>query len=152
MTTLPLFFLFLDSSKSFLSATLMCSSVFDHFVGLALKGLNSADDRISSIDLFQSNVSFLYPPQNIRKLVLFWYLQGVLKRSISLKWFNISTVDTNLVKIYLFKVINTNTRKSCELCSKLSIKTPECRSGVFVVNFEHSSQLFQVLLLLTLNK
>ena len=27
--------------------------------------------------------------------------------------------------IYLFKVNNTNTRKKCEICSKLTIKTPE---------------------------
>ena len=37
-----------------------------------------------------------------------------------------------------------------------TIKTPErrqlCPSGIFVVNFEHISQLFLVLLLLTLNK
>ena len=33
----------------------------------------------------------------------------------------------------------------CETCLKLTI------SGVFIVNFEHISQLFQVFLLLTLN-
>ena len=27
--------------------------------------------------------------------------------------------------IYLFKVNNKNTRKRCEICSKLTIKTPE---------------------------
>ena len=49
-----------------------------------------------------------------------------------------------------------NTRKRCEICSKLTIKTLEqrqrCRSGVFIVNFEHISHLFLVFLLLTLNK
>ena len=42
--------------------------------------------------------------------------------------------------IYLFKVNNKNTRKSCEICSKLTTKTLEWRltsSGVFTVNFEH---------------
>ena len=29
--------------------------------------------------------------------------------------------------IYLFKVNNRNTRKRCETCSKLTIKTPERR-------------------------
>ena len=29
--------------------------------------------------------------------------------------------------IYLFKVSNKNTRKRCEICSKLTIKTPERR-------------------------
>ena len=55
--------------------------------------------------------------------------------------------------MYLFKVNNRNTRKKCEICSKLTIKTPERRrSGVFIVNFEHISHLFLVFLLLTLNK
>ena len=35
--------------------------------------------------------------------------------------------------IYLFKVNNRNTRKGCEICSKL-IKIPE-RSGDFIVSF-----------------
>ena len=42
---------------------------------------------------------------------------------------------------YMLKVDNRNTRARCEICSKLTIKTPEpryCRhSGVFTVNFEH---------------
>ena len=32
-----------------------------------------------------------------------------------------------LAIIYLFKVINRNTRKTCEICSKLIVKTPEGR-------------------------
>ena len=58
-----------------------------------------------------------------------------------------------LANIYLFQVNNRNNRKSCEICSKLTIKTPEqrqwSRSGVFIVNFEHNSHLFLVFLLLT---
>ena len=41
--------------------------------------------------------------------------------------------------IYLFKVNNRNTRKRCEISSKLTIKTPERqyrRSGVFTVKFD----------------
>ena len=33
----------------------------------------------------------------------------------------------NPANIYLFKVSNRNTRKKCEICSKLTIKTPEQR-------------------------
>ena len=48
--------------------------------------------------------------------------------------------------IYLFKVDNIITRKRYEICSKLTIKTPERRqwrrSGVFIVNFEHISHFF----------
>ena len=58
--------------------------------------------------------------------------------------------------IYLLKVNNRNTRTRCEICSKLTINTPERRhwrrSGVFLVNFEHISHLVLVFLLLTLNK
>ena len=56
---------------------------------------------------------------------------------------------------YMFRVNNRNTRTRCEICSKLTIKTPQQRhwrrSGVFNVNFEHISHLVLVLLLLTLN-
>ena len=47
--------------------------------------------------------------------------------------------------IYLFKGNNRNTRKRCEICSKLTIKTP------VIVNFEHISHVL-VFLLLTLSK
>ena len=44
----------------------------------------------------------------------------------------------------------------CEVCSKLTIKTPErcqCRrSSVFIVNFGHISHLFLAFLLFTFNK
>ena len=57
---------------------------------------------------------------------------------------------------YLFNVNNRNTRKRCEIYSKLTTKIPERRqrhsSGVFVVNFEPISHLFIVFLLLTSNK
>ena len=54
--------------------------------------------------------------------------------------------------IFLFKVNNKNTWKKCEISSNITTKTPErhhwCCSGVFVANFEESSYLFLVLLLL----
>ena len=40
--------------------------------------------------------------------------------------------------IYLLKVNNSNNRAGCEICSKLTINTPErCHSSVSIVNFEH---------------
>ena len=55
--------------------------------------------------------------------------------------------------IYLLIVNNRNTKPRCQICSKLTIKTPKrrhwCRSGVFIVNFEHVSHLALVFLLLT---
>ena len=45
----------------------------------------------------------------------------------------------------MFKVNNRNTRGRSEIWSKLTIETPERRqwrrSGVFIVNFEHISQV-----------
>ena len=56
----------------------------------------------------------------------------------------------------MFKVNNRNSRKRCEICSKLTIKTLERhqwgRPDVFIVNFEHISHLVLVFLLLTLNR
>ena len=58
--------------------------------------------------------------------------------------------------IYLFRVKNRNSRTICEICSKLTIKTPERRqwrySGVFIVNFEHILHLVLLFVLLTLNR
>ena len=49
---------------------------------------------------------------------------------------NVSTVGN-----YMFKVNNRNTKRRCEICSKLTIKTPERRyftacSSVSIVNVE----------------
>ena len=63
--------------------------------------------------------------------------------------------NDNPAGIYLLKINNRNTRKRYEICSKLTIKTPERRqwrrSGVFIVNFERISHLVLVFLSLTLN-
>ena len=59
-----------------------------------------------------------------------------------------TTNNNNPAGNYVFKVDNRNTRTRCEICSKLTIKTPEQRqwhrSGIFIVNFEHISHLFLV--------
>ena len=61
----------------------------------------------------------------------------------------------NQAGIYLLKVNNRNTRTRCDICSKLTINTPErhhCRrAGFFIVNFEHILHLVLMFLLLTLN-
>ena len=53
--------------------------------------------------------------------------------------------------IYLFIFDNRNTRKKCEIRSKLTIKTPERRqwrrSGVLIFDFEHISQFFVMFLM-----
>ena len=61
-----------------------------------------------------------------------------------------SAADAYPAGNYMFIVNNRNTRTRCEICSKLTIKTPERRywrhSGVFIVNFKHISDLLQVFL------
>ena len=54
--------------------------------------------------------------------------------------------------IYLLKVNNRNTRTRFEICSKLTIKIPERRHGIFIENFEHISHLVLVFLLLNLSR
>ena len=54
------------------------------------------------------------------------------------------------------KVNNRNTSTRCEICSELTVKTPERpqwrRFGDVIVNFQHISHLLPVFLLLTLNR
>ena len=78
---------------------------------------------------------------------------------ISVPLRNIQTLRINNsipAGIYLLKVNSRNTRTTCEICSELTIKTPERRdrrrSGGFIVNFEHISHLVLLFLLLTLNR
>ena len=48
----------------------------------------------------------------------------------------------------MFKVNKRNTRKRCEICSKLTIKTQEQRqwrrSRIFIANFEHILHILYV--------
>ena len=55
---------------------------------------------------------------------------------------DIYTGKNSSTNVYLFTVNNSNTRKRCEICSKLTIKSPQRCSTVFIVKFEHVSYLF----------
>ena len=63
-----------------------------------------------------------------------------------------TSAGSNPAGIHMFKMNQRNTRTRCEICSKLTIKTPECRSGVLIFNFEHISHLALVFSFLTLNR
>ena len=70
---------------------------------------------------------------------VFWNLKiGMAKGGTVIRWFP--------GNIYLFKINNRNIRGRCEICAKVTIKTPErCewrRSSVFIVSFEHILHLF----------
>ena len=54
---------------------------------------------------------------------------------------NIYARKNSPTSIYLFIMNNSNTKKRCEICSKITIKTPEQRSTIFILNFEDISHL-----------
>ena len=65
-------------------------------------------------------------------------------------------VNSNPINNYLLKVNSGNPWIISEICSKLTIKTPERRhlkrSSVFTLNFEQIPLIFLVIPLMTLNK
>ena len=63
-----------------------------------------------------------------------------------------SCVITSLLTFTCSNSTIETVEKRCEICSKLTLKTPERRRGVFIGNFEHISPFFLVCLLLALNK
>ena len=70
-----------------------CLSVFDHFVGLALKGLIFVKSyTIAMLDFyinpFQANVHFLYHLKILENLFVFGFFQGAYKGNTDLKWVN----------------------------------------------------------------
>ena len=74
-----------------------------------------------------------------------WTIQALLHRSN-----DFGNQFCGLMKAWLpaniyVKINNKNTRERCEMCSKLTIKTPEQRrrSGVFIVNCKHISLFSQ---------
>ena len=56
------------------------------------------------------------------------------------------------VSINLFRVNDGNTRTKCEICSQWTIKKPERRSNVIIINFEQILHIVLVFLVLTLIK
>ena len=101
-------------------------------------------------------IKFLSGKKNVTKNVLFFFSRAPTDHSFTFTLRFLYELKHNPAGIYLLKVNNRNTRARCEICSKLTINTPERRqwrrSGVFIVNFEHISHLALVFLLLTLNK
>ena len=92
-------------------------------------------------------VKFLRIPSFIENL--WWLLLTVFSQQLFPKMSPIIPAC-----IYMLKVNNRNTRTRCEICSKLTIKIPERphwrRSGIFIISFEHISNLVLMFLLLLL--
>ena len=73
------------------------------------------------------------------------------------QWFHMFFIPYNCFPaINIFKVSNGNTRTMCEICSKLTGKTPErhqwCRFGGYIIDLEQFSDLVLVFPLMTLHK
>ena len=110
--------------------------------------------KCSELRCKQLRTHFFFFP-NIFWIICLWLFSGKTRFKNSSKCCNKTRITHYPTNIYLLKVNNRNSRKRCEICSKLTIKTRERRrrrSGVFIVNFEHVSHLFLLFLLLTLNK
>ena len=77
---------------------------------------------------FMPMVSFFTTPWKHKENLRFYVFKGYRKRTVT--WNGLWSNPTN---IYLSIVdYNRNTRKRCEICSQLSMKTPEGRHGVLV--------------------
>ena len=76
--------------------------------------------------------------------------KNILAQSIKLETIVARKIIKDHIPVgsYMFKGNNRNTITKCDICSELTIKTPERRhwrcSGVFIVNFEHISHLLLV--------
>ena len=83
--------------------------------------------------------------------LFFWYWNSyqIWRRSYKVRFLK-RTVLTQPAGIYLLKFNNSNIRTRSKKCSKLTMKTQERhqwrRSSVFIVKFEHISQLALVFL------
>ena len=90
---------------------------------------------------------------NKEKFFCFLWIYLNFSETLPLPQCNLSSYNEKICKIevsganfYSFKVNNRSTGKRCEICPKLTVKTPERhrwrRSGVSIINFEHILILF----------
>ena len=75
-------------------------------------------------------------------LLLFWMMLNKASAYLYTLGNDIYTGKNSMTNVYVFIVNNSNTRKRCELCSKLTLKLPQWLPTIFIVNFEHISYLF----------
>ena len=106
--------------------------------------------QINFIKVHRSIKNQIYHRLSLIHISLFHFCKIFLTFYCRWKSFK-STFDINIwtmindisAGIYLLKVNNRNTSRRCEICSKLTIKTPERgqwrRSGVLIVSFEYIS-------------
>ena len=121
-----------------------CLSVFDHFVGLVLKGLTLLK---SMWHLLFTHCIFSF----FRRLFFLMFFIGWRRHDKCRKRKHDKCSGFRLWRKKTFNCSKWTIgilEKICEICSKLTINTP----SFFTVNFEHISHLFLVFSLFTLNK
>ena len=83
------------------------------------------------------NLSLIYYRTDFKTLS--WFYVATWKFLHLFQYYSTKMLTQHL-NVCLFKVNNRKSRKRCEICLKLTIKTPERRhwprSGVFIINFE----------------
>ena len=129
-------------------------------------------DRLLLKQTSQIKTGILWPPQKVgwppgsghpykqsfcfKRWIKNWIEQRATNMVFNWNIWSRIVIATRQPSRYLpLKVLHRDTRISCEICSILTIKTPEQRqwrhSGVFIVKSEHISNLVLVFLLLILN-
>ena len=115
--------------------------------------------------VYKISIIFKRKKYNLAKFIFTFSLQrlhhmyidnkGEVCTANALGWLRVNSLKHKPSNIFLFKINNRNTWKRSGIYSKLTIKTSEWRErpcgGVFIVDFELTSLLFQMFLLLTLN-
>ena len=126
------------------------SECLPNYVHVSLKKRNTAL-CLKSSKILSHESSIAHNLSSCSVIIIFFFLSAAstIHQSKFVSVAYISFYFTFLIHSpagnYMFKVNNRNTRTRCEICSKLTIKTPQRRhmrhSGVFIVSFEHISHL-----------
>ena len=90
---------------------------------------------------FSGKISWIWSCSHISRKFSYWenlLLFRMMLNKASVHFYtlenNIYTSKNSPTNIHLLIVNNSNTKKRCEICSKLTIKTPERCSTVFIVS------------------
>ena len=149
------FFLYTWRNQTYLITYLLTKSSLQN---LLLQPIYFSFKKFQEISKHFELPSNLSTPKSLNQILRIFFQFANPATHLS-KTYTYFIKNTSLLKAgpawnFKLKVDNRNIKARCEICFKLTIKTPEpCqrRSGVFTVNFEHISHLVLVGLLLALS-
>ena len=128
--------------------------IWSHIIFLIFNRLHNKGVyfRAGLRNLGSSNMSNLQDRIEVRvscfNSVFFYWLEFWFSKTIELAFLIKADCEKHPINKNMLNVYNKNTKKCCQICSKLTIKI--LGSGVVIVNPEHISHLFLVFLWLTL--